>query len=436
MKSKRIFEFDAVSRRALGAAQHALQALDEQHAGKTGVTVFDWSRREEIRARNWVGIMQVPGLCVEIVPKVGLGDDRRNSAPRAFLHMLRHAGILPIRARADADQMALPGRLLDAIVAVFAERLVAELRKGAPHAYVTREENLSVVRGRLLTTPHARRNGTRMDRVFVAYDEYCADSLLSRALRAACRVLLGRVVSPRVRHWLAEALHRLDDVADAAVTPAEIDRLRLDRHGERFAPLLPLCRLILADETPSMTAGPRATFSLLFPMERVFQGYIASLLRRYSPEISAVMGAEIGAVHLDGAGESHFLLQPLGPPNRARLRLQPDVRLVAANGTATLAILDTKWKRLTVSRHGLLDTPDSDLYQIFAYAMRFRSPMNVLLYPHSEALALESYGVDGDGRLNGEPARAVVRVAQINLARDLPTDEPAIARELARMLAP
>ena len=68
--------------------------------------------------------------------------------------------------------------LFEMLTAIFADRLVAELRRGLHHAYVPHEENATRLRGKLLISTHLRLNAAHAERFYVGYDEFEADTWL------------------------------------------------------------------------------------------------------------------------------------------------------------------------------------------------------------------------------------------------------------------
>src|SRR5438105_1337659 len=133
-----IAEFGHVLRSDIGdRLAHRLQRLDERYAQKCGEQIFDWGRIREIKAKNYVGVVQVPGLSIEIIPKIDAADD--DSVGRAqgnLLYMLQLSRNLPLRQRDLADQHLRRKPLLEALIQAFASSLLSELRAGVHHAYV------------------------------------------------------------------------------------------------------------------------------------------------------------------------------------------------------------------------------------------------------------------------------------------------------------
>jgi hypothetical protein len=76
-----------------------LRRFDERHAEREGETVFDWTRLSFVVAREHVGVVQIPGLVVEILPKTD-EEAREAGAQGNLLYMLETAGwVKPVIVR-------------------------------------------------------------------------------------------------------------------------------------------------------------------------------------------------------------------------------------------------------------------------------------------------------------------------------------------------
>ena len=139
----------------------------------------------------------------------------------------------------------------------------------------------------------------------------------------------------------------------------------------------PWCELVLGDSMPVAFSGSTEGLSLLFPMERLFQDHVASVLERSLAPSATIERQKSSANLCEHRG-------------RGFLNLRPD--LWVEHGSLRW-VLDTKWKRLDVraqtdaasgTGYGMAA---SDLYQVFAYGRKYmeRGGVCVLIYPKTAA---------------------------------------------------
>ena len=145
---------------------------------------------------------------------------------------------MPLRSRDLADLGTRKAPLHETIITLFARRLRFELLRGADRGYVGEVDDLRLMRGKLVIGRHVARNASRRERFTCAFDEFTANTKLSRVLKAACRVLLDRTRSSEAHESLSHCLLMLDDVADEVDARPLLERVVLTRQNERFADLL------------------------------------------------------------------------------------------------------------------------------------------------------------------------------------------------------
>ena len=376
-----------------------LQAFDEVQTRRSGKPVFDWAARKYVRALNYVGVVQVPGALVEILPKIDAIPDNdleawrksrsRSLAQGNLLYMLSLTRNVPLVEKDLANLALQKMSLLDALVRLFAERLLEELKKGLDHTYVRREDNLQTFKGKLLVSPHIRHNIAHRERFHVAFDEFVADTWLNRILKACCRRLLQLTPVNLVQKRLKEVAAHLGSVADTPVQAHHFDLVAYNRNNERFAYLIDFARLVLTGQAPSPAKGAATTFSLLFPMERLFEEFVARFIWRHATKF----GLERSHIHIQARGQGRWLLQDVS--GHGRFQLRPDIVLTRPDGSVQ-TIIDTKWKRLKAdiedTRNGVLQ---ADLYQMYAYANRYKCQNNALLFPWVPGASPKRYLIDG-----------------------------------------
>ena len=381
--------------------------------------VFSWGDRSA-RTTQWVGVIQVPGLQVEILPKIDEADlngkdEKETQARSNLLYMLSVAGQVPVRERDVARLASRKASLSETLAAIFADRLRRELLRGPERAYIRREENLRKFKGKLLIAQQVLHNAAHRERFFCRFDEFSEDTLMNRIFRAACRVLLNATHTPSTQDRLRHCLLLLDGVEDVFVHDELFDQITITRQNERFADVLHFCRLILQGRSPTVRSGRGRSFSLLFDMNRVFEDFVTAFLKKQV------------IPHLDG-----YRLYPQAKSQRRHLMrdgdrgvllLQPDI-LITSNDRQL--ILDTKWKQFS-SMVG-----SDDLYQLYAYTKRYECHRSVLLYPHVPgAKCLDFDLMDTNGATSEQ-----VGVRFVDLRRDLHkrSERDALACELTHIV--
>lgn len=119
-----------------------------------------------------------------------------------------------------------------------------------------------------------------------------------------------------------------------------------------------------------ITNGATASRALLFPMESVYESYVAQQMKKVmSPEDWEVSSQDKG----------HYLfMEP-----RRQFALRPDI--VMKRGERTV-ILDTKWKSLVDNERVNYGISQADMYQMYAYSKKYNTSEIWLLYPVNDEM--------------------------------------------------
>ena len=366
-KSKAVSENDTISendaRQVHALAEKATKRLKVPHP------VLTRTAKPSLRAGQVVGILATPPLNLEILPKIETDDqtDDDKALRRSLLRMLSVARKIPIAdqelARVDVQQE----NLLEILIRIFSDRLLEAVRRGLPHRYLRHEDELPRLRGKLHVPRQFTRNAVRPDRLACIFDEFSADTPLNRVLKATVVRLREISQSPSNQRKLAELLCRFDAVGDTAAPLRE--RVMLDRGNRSYHQLYSLALLILAKDWQNTTTGRGEGFSLLFPMNDLFEEYIGRCLRIALPH----RGVKL-------QDKTHYAI---AAPSR-RFQLRPDIVLDGVDGKITI---DTKWKQLQPDKPNW-GVEQADIYQLLAYASAYKAKRGILLYPWHKGLGL------------------------------------------------
>jgi len=324
-----------------------------------------------LRARQMVGVIAGRGCSLEILPKVDpAGADEAAGSVRARLvHMLDVALGLDLSAGESAAIAHRADSLLEVFIALFADRLLSEVRRGLPRNYRLFEADLTALRGRLDLVRQFTAHAVRPDRLACRFDALDSDTPLMQVMKACVLLLVRHARGTATQRKLGELRLLLADVSHVPAGSLPWRQVRIDRMSRRWKSLLELARVLLGSrwqQTHASAAEPEA-MTLLFPMNDLFERYVAVQLRRAFAGSSMDVVAQGGFRHClgpwregeDCIGDSHAT--------------RPDI--LVRRGGEVLAVIDTKWKHLSKGVN------QADVYQMIAYSRLYRCSRLILLYP-------------------------------------------------------
>lgn len=336
-------------------------------------------RRDSLVARQMVGMVATKGCSLEILPKVDPDENAGKDVAAVRNQLVRMLDValglkLDLGRSSEIDRQK--HTLLEILIRAFADKLLDEVRRGLPRQYVQCEDDLPALRGRMDVTRQFTRNAIRPDKLACRFDQMEADTPLMRIMHATV-VYLGRYAQQiNTRRKLDELRFVLADIPLVSAGRLPWKQVQIDRTNRRWESLFRLANLLMQRDwqaTHYSTKAPEG-LTLLFPMNDLFEKYIAALLRK------ALINSGVEVIDQGG------YLTCLGTFTGKHLysgntfRTKPD--LILRRDGKMIAIIDTKWKRLGRNLVGPTDgVSQSDVYQLMAYARLYPTSDLMLLYP-------------------------------------------------------
>ena len=327
-----------------------------------------------ITAKNYVGVITTrDGTEIEILPKLTIeGDDSDQAVRKVFLTMLRTVQEAPFKTFRTAHLNTSCMRLLDLFVRMFLDEAHRLIQRGLKSDYTARQDNEPCVRGKIVFSEHIRKNLLHRERIFVEYDVFSVDCPENRLVKSTAVYLQRHATDLQNRKDLRIVLSVMDQVPVSKHVEQDFLRCGQSRSMSDYRRLLELCRVFLQGKSFTAFSCGEAALALLFPMERVFESYVAAVLRRH-------LDSRQYRVHVQAKGKYLFELP------RKQFALRPDLVIEDLN-SGERTILDTKWKLLSPQWHNY-GISQADMYQMYAYQKEYAAKQVVLLYPDCEAMA-------------------------------------------------
>ncbi|QKU55503.1 McrC family protein [Vibrio cholerae] len=346
-------------------------------------SALTWQRKkgvDVIQVQNHAGVIFLPsGKHIEVLPKAGKASHSPEQARQMFLTMLQTLGEFKHIhwENVGLDTQRMP--LFEVFISQFLHSVNHIIKRGLRSDYVKQEDNLLYKKGKLNVGRQLRHNLVERHRFYCEFDEFLQDRAENRLIKSALLKVESYCKSHRNQKLTNEFLFSFDAVPESKNIAQDFEQVRITRGMEYYTNALDWVRLILNGLSPTSTKGEHHAPSLLFPMEQVFEAYVARMLSgqlRQGFELVTQAQSKSLTQHVTKTGaESMFALKP---------------DLVIKQSNKSVAILDTKWKLLnpnaTKEKFGL---SQSDFYQMFAYGHKYLGGEGelVLVYPENESFS-------------------------------------------------
>ena len=304
----------------------------------------------ELTAQGWVGHLSLTSeVALILQPKVPLGN---------LFRMLEYAYSLEsfrlLEGLIDSQSLI---ELYERLAHILAQRILERGRRGLYRAFLSRQERLPYLRGRLNVRQTVQAPG--QVKLACGYEEQTADIEDNQILAwTLFRIARSGLPLERSLPTVQKAYRLLQGTVTLTDYPAEACLGRhYNRLSEDYQPLHALCHFFLDHSGPSHQMGRRRMIPFLVSMERLFEKFVAEWLVAHLPPHLKLQAQE--KIDIDTEGKLSF---------------RADLVIYEVATGLPLWVLDTKYKAADVPA-------TEDISQVTAYAAFKRCPEAILIYP-------------------------------------------------------
>ncbi|WP_162805834.1 McrC family protein [Sporosarcina sp. PTS2304] len=329
-----------------------------------------------IRTKNYVGVLKLKnGTEIEILPKIHspASDLSEEETKRVFLTMLMHLPNLPFKKFTMANLQLADHHVLELFIQMFLTEVKWLLTRGLKSDYQAFAGNEVYYKGKLNITQHIRYNLAHKERFHVTYDQLDLNRTENRLIKTALLHIQTKTSHSMNKKDIKSALQFFDQVETIYNPNDAFSTLTNDRNMKDYRTVLEWCKVFLQNKSFTTFSGTSVAYALLFPMEKVYEAYIAGVLKR-------TMDNRIYAIYTQDRTHSLFDV-----PKRFALR--PDIVI---EHNEKCIVLDTKWKILKNDLRSNYGISQADMYQMFAYHHKYDAECVILVYPWNNGFPVQS----------------------------------------------
>ncbi|MDM5339087.1 hypothetical protein QUF84_17925 [Fictibacillus enclensis] len=243
------------------------------------------------------------------------------------------------------------------------------MKKGLRSAYLTVENNLNYYKGKLISREQIKKNLFHKERFYMGYDEFSVNRPENRLIKSTLLKLQKVSNSAANIKEIRQLLPHFEMVKPSTHYMKDFSDVVIDHNLKDYETLKRWSKVFLLDQSFTTFSGHTTARALLFPMEKIFESYVAKNLKRVLADLPWEVSIQ---------DKRHYLfIRP------RQFALRPD--LVIKREDQSTIVLDTKWKSLTSQRQNY-GISQADMYQMYSYSKKYNTPEIWLLYPVNEKM--------------------------------------------------
>ncbi|MCF7946556.1 MAG: McrC family protein [Spirochaetia bacterium] len=336
--------------RNTGLREEDVQLLSS-HTLKTGEKFFQ-VRYSSIKFSNYVGIVKVGNVVIEVLPKIDYFEEGVNFWRSVLIEMLQISGFIPKIIDDRVEISSYSSSLLDILFLNYLKMVEDILERGLIKSYVHKEENRNAVKGKILIGEHIKRNYSHKERAYCDHSVFTSNNFYNSIIKKTLSLIFTATTQPIISSKSRSILLHFDGINDVRISSEKIfERMPDGRKYSYYQDVMNLSKLILFGNSLTLNEGRDNVFSMFFDMNILFEKYIGKMFKR-------VLGRRVKLQ----SGKYFW----------ENKKIRPDIIIEGTNNIA----IDTKWK---ISGQGPID---ADLKQMYVYSRYFDAERTILLYPH------------------------------------------------------
>ena len=240
--------------------------------------------RVGVKFKEYVGVIQIGGKTIEILPKTDNNEEGDKNLWRdVLLNMLGVCKYIHLETVSDAHLKKRHFSLLDLYFDRYLNELNKLLHRGLVKKYRTKTGNINALKGQLVFAKHIQNNLVNKQHFYTKHQTYDTEHLINQILLKALNVL------SKICHnvWLVDRIKTLQllfpEIKEIQITKSHFDQVKLNRKTKDYDEALKIAKMIILNYSPDIKGGNENMIDLLFNMNKLWEKYIYKMLKRDCP---------------------------------------------------------------------------------------------------------------------------------------------------------
>ena len=343
-------------------------------------SIFSKRGKRFIKVKNYVGVIETKEkIVIEILPKTFIGKNGEEANIKeskkllfTMLKTLKKSPFINLNVAHLKEENDFP--ILEVFISTYLDELIKLTTKELRGDYITIEDNCKFLKGKLLLKENIKLNSFNKTNFYCQFDEFNTNIPPNKLIKSTLYKLNNITESNKNKKKILKALQHFHSVNKSENIETDIAYCSTrEKALANYGNLIKWSKVFLKNKSFTNFSGNTINQAILFPMEKLFESYIAFLLKKHCGNYS-IKTQERRYFLIGQKKNLHDLNYTL-----SKFLLKPDVVINDLE-----LIMDTKWKILNTSSTKY-DIKEADIYQMYAYGSKylnaFNKPRLALIYP-------------------------------------------------------
>ena len=324
--------------------------------------------RDGVRFKNFVGVIQIGGLTIEILPKTDNNRSKDSDFKAwhgALLSMLKICKHINVSSVSEANLKRKHNSLLDLYFEMYLDEVQNLLRVGLVKKYRKDSSNVLALKGRLDFNKNIQYNLIHQERFYTEHQVYNYENTINQILLRGLSILSELTFNSLLKDKIARLKMSFPDIKEIPIQKYHFDKIKHNRKTISYISALQIAKMIILNYSPDIRSGQENMITLLFDMNKLWEEYVYRMLIR----------TKRNNITVSFQNKKKFW---------ETRTIRPDIVIThEKKGLNETYIVDTKWKVLDVTNP---KPSDEDLKQMYAYNLYWDAQKSMLLYPNSKPI--------------------------------------------------
>ena len=377
-EGKYIYSNDPEQLNNLGLDENFRKQFDIKLSDKIkNCNILNLYAAKNVKAYNFVGLASYKGKVIEILPKImkqfnnpeGIKkddfDETIKNMSKKLMFMLSYIKSTDIYSNGMANQKLLTSPFLEVFILLYAKKLYALLLAHFKNSYRIIEDNLPVLKGKILWNKQIRYNYVNRHKFYQEYEEFDENHLMYIIFKTVSFYLINKTTLSENKVLLSQIISILENVDTYDLEESDFKKIHFDRQNIIYEEVFNLGHALYFEKIPSITKAENDFFAIFFDMNKVFEEFIFRFASAKFPQFNLHWG-----------GRENIFKNDNNKNDNNRQFIEFDITKKDEHNEKYLKIYDAK-NRLSNADNKI----DSNyIYQMIAYMTISKAKSSCLIY--------------------------------------------------------